>query len=86
LPPRWPVSAPRTGCVWLIGGKIRPRQPMYATTPRPDLAEKMGFLGGAASTHEVPGLNHRLSVTGGVLEDECRELLQAYFRLKRAEA
>ena len=47
---------------------------------------KMGFLGGAASAHEVPGLNHRLSVTGGVLEDECRELLQAYFRLKRAEA
>lgn len=33
--------------VWaMIGGKIRPRQPMYATTPRPDLAEKMGFLGG----------------------------------------
>ncbi|MGQ9651186.1 MAG: L-rhamnonate dehydratase [Phycisphaerae bacterium] len=30
--------------VWaMIGGKIRDRQPMYATTPRPDLAKEMGF-------------------------------------------
>ncbi|MSU66712.1 MAG: L-rhamnonate dehydratase [Opitutus sp.] len=33
--------------VWaMIGGKIRERQPMYATGPRPDLAKKMGFIGG----------------------------------------
>ncbi len=33
--------------VWaMIGGKIRDRQPMYATGPRPDLAEGMGFIGG----------------------------------------
>ncbi len=33
--------------VWsLIGGKMRERQPMYATGPRPDLAQKMGFMGG----------------------------------------
>jgi L-rhamnonate dehydratase len=33
--------------VWaLIGGKMRERQPMYATGPRPDLAKKMGFIGG----------------------------------------
>jgi L-rhamnonate dehydratase len=33
--------------VWaMIGGKMRPKQPMYATTPRPDLAQKMGFIGG----------------------------------------
>lgn len=30
--------------VWaMIGGKVRERQPMYATTPRPDLAKKLGF-------------------------------------------
>ena len=30
--------------VWaMIGGKVRERQPMYATTPRPDLAREMGF-------------------------------------------
>jgi len=28
-------------------------------------------------------LNHRLEVRGGVLEPECRELLQAFFRQRR---
>ena len=33
--------------VWaMIGGKVRERQPMYATGPRPDLAKGMGFVGG----------------------------------------
>jgi L-rhamnonate dehydratase len=33
--------------VWsMIGGKMRERQPMYATGPRPDLAQKLGFIGG----------------------------------------
>lgn len=45
---------------------------------------KMGYLGGALAAHElVPTLNHRLTVRSGVLADECRELIQAYFRLKR---
>lgn len=33
--------------VWaMIGGKVRDKQPMYATTPRPDLAKNMGFQAG----------------------------------------
>ena len=44
---------------------------------------KMGFLGGALSTHEVPTLNHHLQVTQGVLQDECLELIKTYFALKR---
>lgn len=32
---------------------------------------------------EDPRLNHRLEVTGGVREAECRELLQQFFRVKR---
>jgi L-rhamnonate dehydratase len=32
--------------VWaMIGGKMRERQPMYATGPRPDLAKELGFIG-----------------------------------------
>ncbi|MGF1483212.1 MAG: nucleoside deaminase [Opitutales bacterium] len=46
---------------------------------------KMGCLGGATSLHEVPGLNHRLKVRSGVLEAECKELLQTFFRLKRKD-
>ncbi len=44
---------------------------------------KMGCLGGATPLHEVPGLNHRVEIRSGVLESECRELIQAYFSLKR---
>jgi L-rhamnonate dehydratase len=30
----------------MIGGTVREEMPMYATGPRPDLAKKMGFVGG----------------------------------------
>jgi len=46
---------------------------------------KMGCLGGAADLNALPQVNHHLTVTRGVLEQPCRELLQAYFRLKRLE-
>ncbi len=44
---------------------------------------KMGCLGGAHDLREVPGLNHRFEVVAGVLEDECRALLQAFFQARR---
>lgn len=47
---------------------------------------KMGCLGGATNLSELARVNHRVEITpGGPLEGECRELLQAFFRLKRAE-
>lgn len=47
---------------------------------------KMGCMGGATAVHELPQLNHRVAVRGGVMEAECREVLQAYFQRKRAES
>lgn len=45
---------------------------------------KMGCLGGATNLNDLPRVNHHLELTpGGVLETECRELLQAFFKLKR---
>ena len=44
---------------------------------------KMGGLGGAYDVNSIAGANHRCEVVRGVLEAECLELLQAYFRLKR---
>lgn len=44
---------------------------------------KMGCLGGATATHDIPTLNHHLQITSGVLEDECRALLQTFFQFKR---
>jgi tRNA(adenine34) deaminase len=42
--------------------------------------------GSAGSVYDLvrsEQLNHRLEVTAGVLEDECRELLQGFFRQRR---
>lgn len=48
---------------------------------------KMGCLGGATDLNALPRVNHHLEITGGgVLEDECRLLLQTFFRTKRASA
>ncbi|MDR1497512.1 MAG: nucleoside deaminase [Puniceicoccales bacterium] len=44
---------------------------------------RSGCLGGATSVHELPRLNHRVAVESGVMETECRTLLQAYFVMKR---
>ncbi len=33
--------------------------------------------------HEDPRLNHRLEVSGGVREAECRELVQEFFQARR---
>lgn len=46
---------------------------------------KMGCLGGATDLNALPQVNHHFEVTRGVLESECRDLLQAFFRLKRTE-
>jgi len=46
---------------------------------------KMGCLGGATDLNALPRVNHHFELTaGGVLEDECRTLLQAFFKMKRA--
>jgi len=42
---------------------------------------------GAVETHfricDNPDLNHKIEVTGGVLEENCRRLMQDFFRKKR---
>jgi tRNA(adenine34) deaminase len=47
---------------------------------------KMGCLGGATNLNDLPQVNHHVELTaGGVLEEECRQLLQEFFRAKRRE-
>ncbi len=47
---------------------------------------KMGCLGGATALQDLPQTNHRPVVASGVMEQECRDLIQSYFRLKRAQS
>jgi tRNA(adenine34) deaminase len=35
---------------------------------------------------ELPGLNHRFDVVSGVREDQCRDLVQAFFKERRGSA
>jgi tRNA(adenine34) deaminase len=44
---------------------------------------KMGYLGGAVDVNATPTNNHKLIVEKGVMEAECREILQAFFAKKR---
>jgi tRNA(adenine34) deaminase len=44
---------------------------------------KSGALVSASRALELTGLNHRFTVTTGIMEDECRELLQRFFAGKR---
>jgi tRNA(adenine34) deaminase len=67
-------------CLMCVGALIHARvsQIVYgAAEPR------WGALGSVLRAHESDGLNHRLSVISGVLEAECRDLLQQFFRMKR---
>jgi tRNA(adenine34) deaminase len=44
---------------------------------------KAGFAGSVGDLVRNDRLNHRLDVTGGVLERECAELLRGFFRERR---
>lgn len=67
-------------CLMCVGAAVhaRVRRVIYGC-PDP----KAGALGGRFDIAAAPGLNHRFAVTGGVLEAECRDLLQAFFRARR---
>jgi tRNA(adenine34) deaminase len=44
---------------------------------------KAGFAGSLGNLVQDERLNHRVELTGGVLEEECGELLRAFFRDRR---
>jgi tRNA(adenine34) deaminase len=44
---------------------------------------KSGAIVSTVRGGELPGLNHRFDVMMGVREEECRELMQAFFRARR---
>ncbi len=70
-------------CQMCVGAMIHARiaRLVYGT-----LEPKAGAIDSAMRAHEHPSLNHRMETTGGVLEEECRAVIQEFFREKRAEA
>lgn len=67
-------------CLMCVGAMVHARiGTVVYGTPEP----RTGALGSATAAHETPGLNHRLTVVGGVLGDECRALMRDFFRVRR---
>jgi tRNA(adenine34) deaminase len=70
-------------CAMCAGAIVLARLPRVvfgATDP------KAGFVGSLGDLLRDPRLNHRAEVVGGVLADECGELLREFFRERRAPA
>jgi tRNA(adenine34) deaminase len=67
-------------CLMCVGALVhaRVRQVVYGA-PEP----KTGALVSAVCGLELRGFNHRFDVVGGVCEDECRTLMQAFFKERR---
>src|SRR4029079_14135297 len=67
-------------CLMCVGAMVhaRVREVVYGAA-----VPKSGALVSTLKALESPGLNHRFLVTAGVLEDECRSIIQEFFREKR---
>ncbi len=69
-------------CAMCAGALIQARVPLLVYGARDEKA-------GAVDTHfqicNSEKLNHRIEVVSGVLESECRELMQEFFKKKRSE-
>ncbi len=67
-------------CLMCVGALVhaRVRDLVYGATE-----PKTGALVSSMRALETPGLNHRFAVTGGVLEPECRGLIQRFFQGRR---
>ncbi len=67
-------------CQMCVGAMIHARvgRVVYGTAE-----PKAGAIQSAMRAHEHPALNHRLTATGGVLEEECRTLMQEFFKARR---
>ena len=67
-------------CQMCVGAMVHARVArLVYGTPEP----KAGAIESAMRAHEHPALNHRLEVTGRVLEAECREVIQRFFAGRR---
>lgn len=68
-------------CLMCVGALVhaRVREVVYGA-PEP----KAGALVSSVRGLDVPGLNHRFAITGGVLETECRDIIQQFFKDRRA--
>jgi tRNA(adenine34) deaminase len=67
-------------CLMCVGAAVHARIGTLVFGAR---EPKAGAVVSTQRAHEHPALNHRLTVVEGVLAENCREVLQEFFRRKR---
>ncbi len=67
-------------CLMCVGAIVHAR---VGTLVFGALEPKSGAIESTVRAHESPGLNHSFEVVRDVLGDECREIIQAFFRERR---
>jgi tRNA(adenine34) deaminase len=67
-------------CLMCVGALVHAR---IGTLVYGAVEPRTGAILSTVRGTELPGHNHRVAVVGGVREDECRALVQAFFREKR---
>ena len=67
-------------CLMCVGALVHAR---VATLVFGATEPKAGAVVSATRAFELPSLNHRVEVIGGVLADECRAVVQEFFRSRR---
>jgi tRNA(adenine34) deaminase len=67
-------------CLMCVGAMVHARvQTLVFGASEP----KAGAVVSSCRALELPSLNHRIEVVGGVLEEECRAVIQEFFRGRR---
>jgi len=67
-------------CLMCVGALVHARVTSVIFGAR---EPRTGALVSSTRALEIPSLNHRFEIVEGVLEEECRELVQAFFRSRR---
>jgi tRNA(adenine34) deaminase len=67
-------------CLMCVGAFVHAR---IATVVFGAAEPRTGALMSTIRGAELPGFNHRFDVVGGVMEEECRALMQEFFRERR---
>ena len=67
-------------CLMCVGALVHAR---IGTLVYGAVEPKSGAIVSTVRGAELPGLNHRVEVVGGLCEAACREIMQAFFRERR---
>ena|SRR5438105_2726516 len=67
-------------CLMCIGAAVHAR---IETLVYGAAEPKSGAVASTVRGGDLPGLNHRFAIVAGVREDDCRELMRAFFLARR---